>query len=369
VWAGLAGASVAANADRPDIAPPAPPPGLDLSRAPEIPLVDGLVVVTAVADERGDYESVKRVSRGAERLLVSYSATVAVAGVPTEVRGVRVVLDKDVRSARSYRIAFRASPAGHPPAAPELARGSTALGLSTEVFEELRAEGRSECSLASIEEAGSLIGALGLPSPEYEGFLERIGTGAVAVPVVLDGERHWLPAIHAKGRFEGLAGEVDAEFWILDDPRNPLALRFAIGDRVLKVMRIDRPPGAAATRVEQALADQGQAELPGVYFEFASARLRPESEAAIAEVADVLRRHPSWRVRIEGHTDDVGGVEPNLALSRQRAEAVRAAILARLGAGGERLETAGFGAGQPRESNRTPEGRARNRRVEIRSLR
>ena len=359
----------AAPQQRRDIAPPALPPQINLARSSDIPLAEGLVVVAAVADERGDYEAIKRVSRGGDRISISYSATLLVEEEPTEMRGNRVVLDKDQNTTRIYRIAFRVSPASRPFGPPEVARGTTALGVSTEVFKELRTQGRSECSLAAFEQTGRLITGLGLSSPEYEGFLERVEPGPVGVPVLLDGLRQRLPAVHAKGRFEGLTGEVDAEFWFLDNPDNPLTLRLAVGDATLMVTRIDQPAAASASRIERALAEQERVDLPGVYFEFASAKLRPESDAAIAEVAEVLRRRGDWRLRIAGHTDGVGGDDFNLALSRQRAEAVKAAIVARLGGAEERLETAGFGAAQPRESNGTPVGRARNRRVEMARIR
>lgn len=105
--------------------------------------------------------------------------------------------------------------------------------------------------------------------------------------------------------------------------------------------------------------------MPGVYFEFASAKLRPESDPAIEEIAAVMRRHGDWKLRIEGHTDNVGGAAANLDLSRARADAVRRAVLERLGGSPDRLAAAGFGLTRPRESNASPEGRARNRRVEI----
>jgi len=79
----------------------------------------------------------------------------------------------------------------------------------------------------------------------------------------------------------------------------------------------------------------------------------------------VLRRHPDWRLRIEGHTDDVGNESDNLSLSRQRAEAVRGALVRRLGDDSGRLEAEGYGKSRPRESNATLSGRARNRRVEL----
>jgi outer membrane protein OmpA-like peptidoglycan-associated protein len=339
-----------------------PPADLDLARAPEVPLAEGLVVVSAVVEDRGDYEVVKRISVGKDRIQVSYSATVPVDGVPTEARGARTVLAQDLKAARIYRIRWLSGRT-------ELARGTTALGVSADVLRELRENGRSECSLASIEEAGSLIGAVGLPSPEYEGAFERVEPGPVPVPVVVDGARQWLPAIHAKGTFEGLAGEVQAEFWFLDNLENPLTLRGTVGTARLVVTRIDRPPTGKTSRLERALAEDDRVELPGVYFEFASATLRPESDAAITEVTTLLRRHPDWRLRFEGHTDSVGGAASNLELSRARADAVRAAVVSRLGGGADRLEAAGFGLTQPRETNDTPEGRARNRRVEMVRLR
>jgi len=336
-----------------------PPPDLNLERSPRIPLAEGLTVVDAAVEELGDYEVVVRVSvPGSDRIQVSYSATLPVDGVPTELHGGRTVLTRDLQSARTYRVRWLSGRT-------ELAQGTTALGLSKAVFTEVRKDGRSECSLASIEQAGTMLGALGLGSPEYEGVLERVEQAPEPVPVVVNGQREWLPAIHAKGTFEGLTGDVAAEFWFLDDPENPLTLRAVIGGGRWAAVRIDSPLAAADDRLEKALASDEAVDLAGIYFEFASARLRPESDAAIAEATSVLRRHPGWRVRLEGHTDAIGTADANLALSRARASAVRQAILDRLGAGADRVEAAGFGQTRPRESNSTPEGRARNRRVEI----
>ena len=79
-----------------------------------------------------------------------------------------------------------------------------------------------------------------------------------------------------------------------------------------------------------------------------------------------LIKHPDWRLRIAGHTDNVGGEgDYNLELSRRRSEAVRAALVNRFGVSEERLSSSGYGARVPIETNDTPEGRARNRRVEL----
>ena len=337
-----------------------PPAGLDLARSPRIALAEGLTIVNAVVEDLGDYEVVMRVSVPApERINVSYSATLPVDGKPTELHGGRTVFARDLQSARIYKIRWLSGRS-------ETARGTTALGLSKAVFEEVRNGGSSECSLSSVDQVGSSFGALGLATPEYEATLERVGSGPVPGPVLVDGQRVWIPSVRAKGTFEGLTGDVEAEFWFLDDPDNPLTLRAVIGAARLVVVRIDRGASAEGSRLEKALAaDDGVVELSGIYFEFASARLRPESEAAVGEAVSVLRRHPDWRVRFEGHTDSIGSAGANMTLSAARAEAVRQAILDRLGGGAGRLEAAGFGHTRARESNDTPEGRARNRRVEI----
>jgi outer membrane protein OmpA-like peptidoglycan-associated protein len=349
-----------AEAESPELQPP---PGVDLSRAPAIPLVEGLTVVTAIADPNGDYESVKRIaSIGSERVQVSYSATRP--GGPDgwrEVSAGRAVLVQDLKTGRAYRMAFTSGQT-------QVFRGATALGVSAAVLEELRGEGRSECALAALDGADSLLGSVGLAAPEFEVTLERVGSGRVAVPVLLDGERQWLPAIRAKGTLEALSGDVDVEFWFLDNAENALTLRARLGDNRLVATRIDRPRAVAA-RLEQALASEERVELPGIYFEFASATLRPESEQTITEVAGLLRRRPDWRVRFDGHTDNIGKADANLELSKRRAEAVRAAVVQKLGGGADRFESAGYGAGNPRERNDTPEGRARNRRVEMIKIR
>ena len=118
-----------------------------------------------------------------------------------------------------------------------------------------------------------------------------------------------------------------------------------------------RPPGTAAPDC--------RIELPGVYFAFASAALLPASEPALTRVAALLGHHSDWSFMIEGHTDSVGGHASNLALSKKRAEAVRAALVTRYGIAPDRLRSTGYGDTRPRESNSTLEGRARNRRVEL----
>ena len=118
-------------------------------------------------------------------------------------------------------------------------------------------------------------------------------------------------------------------------------------------------PGAPRVVIRGAVLELNQA----IYFETNSDKLLALSYPILDEVARVLREHPDLqRVRIEGHTDNVGTPTYNLMLSQRRAQSV-AAYLQRRGVGGQRLLAAGFGQSQPVAENNNEEGRARNRRV------
>jgi outer membrane protein OmpA-like peptidoglycan-associated protein len=123
--------------------------------------------------------------------------------------------------------------------------------------------------------------------------------------------------------------------------------------------------GAAGGEMERRLAEEKHVDVYGIYFDFNSDRIRQESEPILRELAELLGRNPDWALGINGHTDNVGGDAYNLDLSRRRSEAVRMALIDRFGIAADRLTTAGHGAFAPKDSNETPEGRARNRRVEL----
>jgi outer membrane protein OmpA-like peptidoglycan-associated protein len=120
-----------------------------------------------------------------------------------------------------------------------------------------------------------------------------------------------------------------------------------------------------AKRIEEDLATEGRAIVYGIYFDFASDRIKEESEPVLAEIAQVLRQNATWNLNVEGHTDNIGGDAYNLDLSRRRSAAVKQALTSRHRIGPDRLQTSGFGASSPKDRNDTMEGRARNRRVEL----
>ncbi len=104
--------------------------------------------------------------------------------------------------------------------------------------------------------------------------------------------------------------------------------------------------------------------LPDVLFEFNRSDLKSGALRAAEEIAEVVNRYPARHISVEGHTDSVGTINYNQRLSEDRARAV-VSELARKGVQARRLSARGFGESAPVASNRTPEGRAKNRRVEV----
>jgi outer membrane protein OmpA-like peptidoglycan-associated protein len=124
------------------------------------------------------------------------------------------------------------------------------------------------------------------------------------------------------------------------------------------------PGDAAPDGIAAQLAATGRAVLPGIGFSTGADDLAPGGDATLAALAAWLAEHPDARLTLVGHTDFDGPLEPNVALSRRRAEAVRATLIDRFGIAPGRLEAEGVGYLMPIASNETAEGRARNRRVE-----
>lgn len=376
----------------------------------KIPLCAGLTIVTAISQQTGDYESIKTILSVTDReVRLKYSSEHMESDLlsnekpklkqTTTFRTIRV---EDLANANLYEQQFYEK-------LPELIFGTTAIGTSAAVLNALKTKGEAEM--------GIFIAFTGTPSLDRNEHpnvfdnqmvakIQRVEPTPVLLPLIVNNQRVQLPAIHAAGDFFG----DKTEFFFLDDPANPIALKWRYGidalsaadaetakmlggnpsrDRdSLEVTKITfrcgdaRPlsqPGStsdgAATagpegksgsdQLEKSLATTGNADVYDIYFSFNSDELREESEPRLKEIADVLLHHPEWKLNVYGHTDAIGGDAFNLDLSRRRAAAVKNALVSRYHVSSLRLTTAGFGKSRPKDTNDTLEGRARNRRVEL----
>jgi len=116
--------------------------------------------------------------------------------------------------------------------------------------------------------------------------------------------------------------------------------------------------------VEKAIAETGKFVTNNILFETGKATLKPESMAEIQKVADYMKKNPSARFEVQGHTDNQGSDAVNDPLSQQRAEAVVKALEG-LGCDSFNMRAVGKGSHEPVADNKTDAGRAKNRRVEF----
>lgn len=120
-----------------------------------------------------------------------------------------------------------------------------------------------------------------------------------------------------------------------------------------------------AGSLAEALNTTGSIAVHDILFDTGRATIKPESAATLGVIGDVLKSEPALKIEIQGHTDNVGAAAANLKLSQDRAAAVKAYIVRNHGIAAERMTTTGWGDTKPLGDNKTEEGRAQNRRVEL----
>jgi OOP family OmpA-OmpF porin len=122
---------------------------------------------------------------------------------------------------------------------------------------------------------------------------------------------------------------------------------------------------APRTTLVTALLASGHTVLTDLDFAVGSANLGPGPFSSLAELSSWLADNPGARIVLVGHTDAVGSLDANEALSRERARSVLDRLTGQLGVAAEQVQAEGAGALSPVASNLTDEGRAANRRVEV----
>lgn len=323
------------------------------AETPRVPLAPGTIVVFAVAGPEGDHEPSFTIN--------SVAADHYVGVFNSEVDDPRTKRRRPIEIIRRVRmqdqLAARVILSEYWEGDPHTFSGTVPF-LSRAMIEELR---RGSTTITDR----NMSRMFGIPVPR-----NRRGTLTLVafekMPVLVNGKLVELRVIHARGelRDEATGERENVDMVALDDPDHPLYLRWHESARRSQIVRIDYPePSVAQARLEAALADRKPLDVYNVYFAFASAELRPQSKAALDDIAAVLRKHPDWKLAVQGHTDDVGGDGSNLKLSEARAAAVREALIKQYGIAPARLTSGGSGARSPVAKNDTPEGRARNRRV------
>jgi outer membrane protein OmpA-like peptidoglycan-associated protein len=120
-----------------------------------------------------------------------------------------------------------------------------------------------------------------------------------------------------------------------------------------------------AAGMASSISNTGSVAIYGINFDTASSAIKPESEPAVDEIAKLLTNNPALKVGIVGHTDMVGDATANMKLSQARAQSVINELVSKHGIAAARLVAFGNGPWAPVASNKTDDGRAKNRRVEL----
>jgi outer membrane protein OmpA-like peptidoglycan-associated protein len=247
----------------------------------------------------------------------------------------------------------------------------------------VRTEGMSMTGLGNLlkRETGAIRNAL--PSGLSDLFWPSAAEAApypVVTQTALKKASSWPAVIAIAALLLGLV-------WLLDHSRRATTARFRsiatgaasrmaefgnfIKQQLPNSVSLNVPERGVETRLLSFIRDTGKTVSETTWFDFdrlsfnqGSATLRPESQEQLNNIAAILAAYPDVRMKVGGFTDNVGGADRNLQLSRDRANAV-VAELVRRGIPPDRLVAEGYGEQNPIADNSTEEGRARNRRVSM----
>jgi outer membrane protein OmpA-like peptidoglycan-associated protein len=235
---------------------------------------------------------------------------------------------------------------------PQVIRGTLAFSLSTASFAALKKTGQVRHRYIDIIERPPR------PDDDVDGILTSEGKGSFNI--IVNDQKIEVPTIEATYRNDHEHHLIRVK--VLDDDRFPLMLDYYMPGLTFFITytKVSYPG-----EIEEQLAKKKRIDVYGIYFDFASDSIRPESEPILREIGAALASNKEWTLTINGHTDSVGTVASNRDLSERRSAAVKKALVERYKVDASRLTTNGFGSSQPKEPNDTDIGRARNRRVEL----
>jgi OmpA-OmpF porin, OOP family len=151
------------------------------------------------------------------------------------------------------------------------------------------------------------------------------------------------------------------ETWIEVRCYSGIMYRLSIVEREIMKQEIVANAGAMGNDIN----NTGHVAVYDIYFDSGKAEIKPESDTAIAQISILLKNNESLKLYVVGHTDNVGTIEANTKLSKDRADAVVNTLIAKYGIPAVRLKSFGVASLAPVASNDTEEGKTKNRRVEL----
>jgi OmpA-OmpF porin, OOP family len=180
----------------------------------------------------------------------------------------------------------------------------------------------------------------------YENAIKKAGGEVVGIvptwwvnaKIIKDGRETWVQAEKGNGKI-----------WL----------------RIVEKKAMEQFVEADAAAFSNDIKATGHVAVYGINFDTGKSTIKPDSAQAIGEIAKLLTADTGLKLYVVGHTDNVGGVDGNIRLSQDRAEAVLQALVRDHGIASARLRASGCGPFAPVASNDTDEGRAKNRRVEL----
>jgi outer membrane protein OmpA-like peptidoglycan-associated protein len=330
---------------------PDPPASADSEMAAEaqatIPIKVGLTLSQTwnFSSSEGDHECLDQVTSVDRRSIVVSSSCVS--RTKTKIHWSRRFCRVDLENSHLYMTQGYQDE-------PELFRGALRFSVSLATFAALKQNAETRHQYIDFDWAPFTL------RRDYDDMMKSSGSGTY--DIIMNDRKVTLPTIDvsvmSKANKQMVRGKV------LDDARFPIMLDYTMPDEEFS-LRYNKVSFPVEGEIEKQLAKDKKVDVYGIYFDFNSDSIRPESEPILKEIASAMNSNKEWNLTINGHTDNIGGDASNLILSKKRSEAVRKALVDRYHVDPAHLSTNGYGASSPKETNDTELGRARNRRVEL----